>query len=65
MLPRSPFDIAMCDGKVRFETWLAAQCIAGKRAKRRAHKRRFSQRIYSCRVCHGFHIGTRSGKPVN
>lgn len=52
---------AACTGKVRFDCFTQAN-----QANRRSSKGRSSikRQVYSCSVCHGWHLGGSKPKPI-
>jgi hypothetical protein len=59
--------LSSCHGKIVFECRSMAQRIQNRRAK--THDGKKHHEVYFCRVCDGFHIGSRpkkrSGRPVD
>ena len=48
-----------CDGKTKFSSMRIAQRAAHRKAKRHHTK----MTAYHCEECHGFHVGSSTGKP--
>lgn len=57
MSAHAEFEAASCTGKVRFDTYGAADRVQARRAKNRSRRK---EQVYRCRLCQGFHIGRRS-----
>ena len=51
-----------CTGKIRFETFAGAN-RAARRALRKGRDGR-ALAAYACRECHGFHVGSHTGRRV-
>ena len=55
--PPEEFEIAGCEGKVKFESWALAREVT----KRRGRHQKIRE-VYKCPYCHKFHVGSLKRK---